>query len=64
MSITVKTDSVPLQGPLAGDAVTGRGVTYDGSKLSEVHATKGVSLRLMRDPSLHPPYVVFTSMPV
>ncbi|MEV4226089.1 RNase A-like domain-containing protein [Streptomyces bobili] len=64
ISITVKTDSVPLQGPLAGDVVTGRGVTYDGSKLSEVHDTKGVSLRLMRDPSLDPPYLVFTSMPV
>ncbi|MEV7794990.1 RNase A-like domain-containing protein [Streptomyces sp. NPDC087512] len=64
MSITIETASVPLQGPLAGDAVTGRGVTYDGSKLSEVHDTKGVSLRLMRDPSLDPPYLVFTSMPV
>ncbi|MEU9359488.1 RNase A-like domain-containing protein [Streptomyces sp. NPDC048301] len=64
MSITVRTDSIPVKGPLTGDAVTGRGVTYDGSKLSEVHDTKGVSLRLMRDPSLDPPYLVFTSMPV
>ncbi|MGC9378189.1 RNase A-like domain-containing protein [Streptomyces sp. MH13] len=64
MSIIVTTDSVPLQGPLAGDAVTGKGVTYDGSKISEVRDTKGVSVRLMRDPSLDPPYLVFTSMPV
>ncbi|WP_328861204.1 RNase A-like domain-containing protein [Streptomyces sp. NBC_00306] len=63
-SLIVRSDSVPVQGPLVGDAVTGKGVTYDGSKLSEVHDMKGVSLRLMRDPSLDPPYFVFTSMPV
>ncbi|TXL91839.1 RNase A-like domain-containing protein [Streptomyces sp. IB2014 016-6] len=63
-SIIVKTNSIPLQGPLAGEAVTGKGVTYDDGELSEVHDTKGVSLRLMRDPSLDPPYSVFTSMPV
>ncbi|PCG82951.1 hypothetical protein CIB93_27205 [Streptomyces sp. WZ.A104] len=62
--ITIETGSVPLQGPLTGDAVTGKGVTYDGTKISEVHDTKGVSMRLMRDPSLSPPYMVFTSMPV
>ncbi|MEU3300978.1 RNase A-like domain-containing protein [Streptomyces sp. NPDC006678] len=64
VSLIVKTDSIPVQGPLVGEAVTGKGVTYDGSKLSEVHDTRGVSLRLMRDPSLDPPYFVFTSMPV
>lgn len=61
--ITVEAGSIPLQGPLAGDAVTGKGVTYDNNKLSEVHDTKGVSLRLIHDPSLDPPYSVFTSMP-
>ncbi|GGL18805.1 RNase A-like domain-containing protein [Streptomyces flaveus] len=57
------TPSVPLQGPLAGDAVTGRGTSLVDGKITEVQDTKGVSLRLMYDPSLDPPYVVFSSMP-
>ncbi|MFB7656199.1 MULTISPECIES: RNase A-like domain-containing protein [unclassified Streptomyces] len=58
------TASVPLQGPLAGDAVTGRGTSLVDGKITEVQDTKGVSLRLVYNPSLDPPYVVFTSMPV
>jgi hypothetical protein len=57
------TPSVPLQGPLAGDAVTGRGTALVDGQLTEVRDTKGVSLRLMHDPSLDPPFVVFSSMP-
>ncbi|MDX3531526.1 hypothetical protein P1P75_35310 [Streptomyces sp. ID05-39B] len=57
------TASVPLQGPLAGDTVTGRGTSLVDGKITEVQNTKGVSLRLMYDPSLDPPYVVFSSMP-
>ncbi|RPK93942.1 hypothetical protein EES46_03800 [Streptomyces sp. ADI98-10] len=62
--LEVEAGPIPLQGPLTGEAVTGRGVTYDGNKVSDVHDTDRVSLRLMRDPSLDPPYIVFTSMPI
>ncbi|MFD5652085.1 hypothetical protein [Streptomyces sp. NPDC127039] len=43
--------------------MTGRGTSLVDGKITEVQNTKGVSLRLMYDPSLDPPYVVFSSMP-
>ncbi|MFD9868661.1 RNase A-like domain-containing protein [Streptomyces niveus] len=57
------TASVPQQGPLAGDAVTGRGTALVDGKVTDVQETKGVSLRLMYEPGLNPPFVVFSSMP-
>ncbi|MEV7247761.1 RNase A-like domain-containing protein [Streptomyces cyaneofuscatus] len=57
------TASVPQQGPLVGEAITGRGTTLVDGKVTEVRDMKGVSLRLMYEPGLNPPYVVFTSMP-
>ncbi|MFJ2637634.1 RNase A-like domain-containing protein [Streptomyces sp. NPDC087511] len=57
------TTSVPLQGPLTGDAVTGRGTMLVDGKVTEVRDTNGVSLRLMYEPDLNPPFVVFSSMP-
>ncbi|MFI2370349.1 hypothetical protein [Streptomyces sp. NPDC018833] len=43
--------------------MTGRGTALVDGQLAEVRDTKGVSLRLMHDPSLDPPFVVFSSMP-
>lgn len=57
------TTYVPLQGPLTGDAVTGRGTMLVDGKVTEVRDTRGVSLRLMYEPDLNPPFVVFSSMP-
>ncbi|MGW7396006.1 RNase A-like domain-containing protein [Streptomyces cyaneofuscatus] len=57
------TASVPQQGPLVGEAITGRGTTLVDGKVTEVRDMKKVSLRLMYEPGLNPPYVVFTSMP-
>ncbi|MDX3591589.1 hypothetical protein PV749_10685 [Streptomyces sp. ID03-2B] len=61
--LEVESGPIPLQGPLAGEAVTGRGVTYCGKRVSGMCDTDRVSLRLMRDPSLDPPYIVFTRYP-
>ncbi|MFH9741227.1 RNase A-like domain-containing protein [Streptomyces roseolus] len=57
------TVSVPQMGPLTGDAVTGRGTTLVDGKPTDVRDTRGVSLRLMYEPDLNPPFVVFSSMP-
>ncbi|MEU2128991.1 hypothetical protein [Streptomyces sp. NPDC018352] len=48
---------------MTGDAVTGRGTMLVDGKVTEVRDTKGVSLRLMYEPDLNPPFVVFSSMP-
>ncbi|WP_405500710.1 hypothetical protein OG501_17770 [Streptomyces niveus] len=60
----IGTKSIPVQGPLVGDAVTGRGSTVgDDGKPSKVEDTKGVAIRLLYKPDLNPPYIVFSSMP-
>ncbi|WP_415952444.1 RNase A-like domain-containing protein [Streptomyces sp. KLOTTS4A1] len=60
----IETDAIPVQGPLTGDAVTGRGSTVgDDGKPSQVGDTHGVAIRLLYKPDLNPPYVVFSSMP-
>ncbi|MEV8397228.1 RNase A-like domain-containing protein [Streptomyces niveus] len=60
----IGTKSIPVQGPLVGDAVTGRGSTVgDDGKPSKVEDTKGVAIRLLYKPDLNPPYLVFSSMP-
>ncbi|MFJ7082988.1 RNase A-like domain-containing protein [Streptomyces griseus] len=60
----IRTPSIPLQGPLLGNAVTGRGTTVDGDgRPSEVSDNEGVAIRLLYKPDLNPPYIVFSSMP-
>ncbi|MCW0121731.1 hypothetical protein OH991_21720, partial [Bacillus subtilis] len=60
----IETKSIPVQGPLLGDAATGRGtIVGDDGKPSEVRDTKGVAIRLLYKPDLNPPYIVFSSMP-
>ncbi len=56
--------TVPLEGPLQGNAVTGRTSEKVGpSQAGPVHDAHGVSTRLKYDPNLNPPFVVLTSMP-
>ncbi|MFD4346994.1 RNase A-like domain-containing protein [Streptomyces coelicoflavus] len=60
----IETKSIPVRGPLVGDAVTGRGSTVgDDGKPSEVSDTNGLAIRLLYKPDLNPPYIVFSSMP-
>ncbi|WP_371614040.1 RNase A-like domain-containing protein [Streptomyces sp. NBC_00454] len=56
--------TVPLEGPLQKNAVTGRTSERVGpSQAGPVHEAHGVSTRLKYDPNLNPPFVVLTSMP-
>ncbi|WP_405442298.1 RNase A-like domain-containing protein [Streptomyces niveus] len=56
-------DTVPNEGPLTGDAVTGRTSNVVGGQATPVTDAQGVQTRLKWDPSLNPPFTVVTSMP-
>ncbi|MET7712430.1 RNase A-like domain-containing protein [Streptomyces sp. NPDC005407] len=55
--------SVPSQGPVAGQAVTGRVSDVVNNQATPVKDAHGVATRLKYDPNLNPPFVVVTSMP-
>ncbi|WP_331721097.1 RNase A-like domain-containing protein [Streptomyces sp. NBC_00454] len=64
-NLDIDVPSVPLQGPLTGSAATGRTVAVDpiNSTIGPAKDTLGVTTRLMYDPDLNPPFVVYTSSP-
>ncbi|MGW2585853.1 RNase A-like domain-containing protein [Streptomyces virginiae] len=62
-SLSVVVPSIPLEGPLTGDAVTGRTSRGVNNVPMPVEDAKGVRTRLQYDPNLNPPFVVHTSSP-
>ncbi|MFD7258109.1 RNase A-like domain-containing protein [Streptomyces sp. NPDC059874] len=63
-SKTFQVPSVPMEGPLQGNAVTGRtSERLDATTAGPVRDAHGVSTRIKYDPNLNPPFVVVTSMP-
>ncbi|MFD7557798.1 RNase A-like domain-containing protein [Streptomyces sp. NPDC059835] len=63
-SRTFQVPSVPMEGPLQGNAVTGRtSERLDATTAGPVRDAHGVSTRIKYDPNLNPPFVVITSMP-
>ncbi|MBT2442624.1 hypothetical protein J7E93_21440 [Streptomyces sp. ISL-36] len=63
-SKSFQVDSVPVEGPLTGNAVTGRtSQRLDDHTPAPVKNAYGVSTRLKYDPNLDPPFVVLTSAP-
>ncbi|MFE5807347.1 RNase A-like domain-containing protein [Streptomyces sp. NPDC056491] len=63
-SRSFQVSSVPLEGPLQGNAVTGRtSEKASASYAGPVHDAHGVSTRIKYDPNLNPPFVILTSMP-
>lgn len=61
----IEVDSVPIQGPLTGSALTGRTVAVNRftNTINPVQDTHGVTTHLKYDPNLNPPFVVYTSAP-
>lgn len=61
----IEVDSVPIQGPLTGSALTGRTVAVNRftNTINPVQDTHGVTTHLKYDPNLNPPVVVYTSAP-
>ncbi|MFJ9344745.1 RNase A-like domain-containing protein [Streptomyces sp. NPDC101733] len=63
-SRSFQVSSVPLEGPLQGNAVTGRTSEKESASYAgPVHDAHGVSTRIKYDPNLNPPFVILTSMP-
>ncbi|WP_445269336.1 hypothetical protein [Streptomyces sp. DSM 41634] len=57
--------SVPHEGPVNGSTSTGRTIVVDKDTgtIAPARDTLGVTSHLKYDPSLNPPFVVYTSAP-
>ncbi|CAM5405346.1 RNase A-like domain-containing protein [Streptomyces avidinii] len=58
-----RVSTVPIEGPLNTPTVTGRTVTVEDVKITSPKDTHGVIVKLKYDPSLNPPFIVYTSAP-
>ncbi|MFF0744293.1 RNase A-like domain-containing protein [Streptomyces sp. NPDC004111] len=64
-NLSIEVSSVQNLGPFSVPEVTGRTVGVDGAtgRVEPARDTHGVTSRLKYDPSLNPPFVVYTSAP-